>query len=456
MSKPISRRDFLKKLAAGAAGAAVVPGLFADSKQKPGKLLPASDVIWCNDVAATTGTTINQSIVQIMMDTSMRRLTGISNLGDAWRSLFPGITTASVICIKVNCINSALSSHRLLVETVINGLAQMNIGGQNFIRNNAIIWDRTNGELTGAGYTIYTGGTPTQHRVFGTNQTGIGYDATRPLTIQRDSGTISVQPSRIMSALSNYMINVACLKDHGAPAMTFCLKNHYGSCNPVPCGAGDGNNSPEIPSLNQQIRDVLNKQEKIFIVDGLFGIYNGGPGGSPQSWLTFAPKNTPDSLLMSRDPVAIDYQGEQIIDAERARRGLPAKDAAHIRTAAQAPYNLGTMDINLIRIQNPSGVEEERAERVDGIVLYQNQPNPFSGTTIIRYAVKEPTRVTVKITDKAGRAVRTLADKMHNPGIFEVMWNGRDRVGRKTAAGVYVYTIKAGRRSVSKTMVVAN
>jgi len=452
----ITRRDFLKKLAIGAAGVSAVPRLLASDGTKPDRLLPASDVIWCSDVAATTGTTINQSIVQIMMDASIRRLTGISNLGDAWRSLFPGITTSSVICIKVNCINSALSSHRLLVETVINGLAQMNIGGQTFIRNNAIIWDRTNGELTGAGYTIYTGSIATQHRVFGTNQSGVGYDSTRPLTIQRDSGTITVQPSRIISSLSNYMINVACLKDHGGPAMTLDLKNHYGSCSPVPCGAGDGNNSPEIPSLNQQIRDVLTKQEKIFIVDGLFGIYNGGPGGPPQSWLTFAPKNTPDSLLMSRDPVAIDYQGEQIINAERIRRSMAAKYAAHIRTAAVAPYNLGTMDINLIRIQNPSGVEEERAERVDGIVLYQNQPNPFSGTTIVRYAVKERTKVTIKITDKAGRVVRTLADKMHNPGIFEVMWNSRDRGGRKVAAGVYVYTLKTGRRSVSKTMVVSN
>ncbi len=451
----ITRRDFLKKLGIGAVGLSITPKLFATELEKNNNFLPASDVIWCSDVAATIGSTINQSIVQIMMDISIRRLTGQSTVGAAWLSLFPGITQSSIICIKVNCINSALSSHPEVVTTITNGLAQMNVGGQNFRRNNIIIWDRTDGELTGARYTIYTGTDPNTVRCFGTNHTGVGYDTSRPLTIQRDSGTTIVNPSRIITSLSNFMINVACLKDHGAPAMTFCLKNHYGSCSPVPCGAGDGNNSPEIPSLNQQIRDVLGKQEKIFIVDGLYGIYNGGPGGAPQSWLTFAPKNTPDSILMSRDPVAIDYQSELIIDAERARRGLVAKDARHIRDAALPPYNLGTMDINLIRIQNPSEIEEQFAGRINGLKLYQNQPNPFTGSTAIRYAVLERSKITLQITDKAGRVARTLINKIHTPGSFEIIWDGKDRAGRKVAAGTYIYTLKAGNHSLSKALVIA-
>ncbi len=454
MNNKISRRDFLKQLALGAAGMTIAPKIFAREFEKNSLFTPASDVIWCSDVAATTGSTINQSIVQIMMDTSIRRLTGLSDIGEAWKSLFPGIASNSIICIKVNCINSLLSSHPPVVETIINGLAQMNIGGQNFIRNNIIIWDRTNGELSNARYTLYTGNDPVRYRVFGTNQSGVGYDSTRPLTIQRDGTPINVNPSRIITTLSNYMINVACLKDHGGPRMTLCLKNHFGSCSPVPCSAGDGNNSPEIPSLNQQIRDVLNKQEKIFIVDGLYGIYNGGPGGSPQSWLTFAPKNTPDSILMSRDPVAIDYQGEQIINAERVRRSMGAKYAHHIRDAAVAPYNLGTMDINLIRIQNPSGIEENYSNRVNGLRLYQNEPNPFRGTTTIRYGVAKPGKVSLRVIDRSGRVVRTLIDNNRHAGDYSIVWNGRDNLGRKAAAGTYIYRLEQTGKSISKVLVI--
>lgn len=454
MSRQLSRRDFLKELAVGAAGLTLAPKIFA--KNLGGVLNPHSDVVWCSDVSATSGATINQAVVQIMMDTSIQRITGQSTVGAAWLSLFAGITQASIICIKVNCINSALSSHPQVVTAITNGLAQMNVGGLSFRRNNIIIWDRTNAELTGARYTIYTGTDPNTVRCFGTNQTGIGYDTTRPLTIQRDSGTISVNPSRIMTSLSDFMINVACLKDHGAPAMTFCLKNHFGSVSPVPCSAGDGNNSPEIPSLNQQIRDVLTKQEKIFIVDGLYGIYNGGPGGSPQSWnRTFPPKNTPDSIFMSRDPVAIDYQDEQIINAERVGQGMAAKYARHIRDAAIPPYNLGTMDINLIRIQNPSGIAEKTSVSLNGLKLYQNEPNPFRTATAIHYAITERGIASLKIVDKTGRVVKTLTNKTHEAGDFRLMWDGRDRYGRKVAAGMYIYSLQMGKRSISKTLVVA-
>ncbi|MEO0226360.1 MAG: DUF362 domain-containing protein [candidate division WOR-3 bacterium] len=449
----ITRRDFLKKFTISTAGIFFVPKLFAEKYDKTGKLIPASDVIWCSDVNATSGSTINQSVVQIMIDTSIKRLTGQTTVGAAWLSLFPGITTSSIICIKVNCINSLLPSHRQVVEAVINGLAQMNIGGQNFIRNNVIVWDRTNGELTNSGYTIYTGNDPARYRVFGSDQSGVGYDTSRPLTIQRDSGSTTANPSRIMTSLSNYMINIACLKDHGAPAMTLCLKNNFGTISPIPCY---DDNSPEIPSVNQQIRDVLNKFQRIYIVDGLFGIYNGGPGGSPQSWLTFAPKNTPDSIFMSRDPVAIDYQCEQIINAERARRGLYTKNALHIRTASQPPYNLGTMDINLIRIQNPSGIEEKSSGSVNGLKLYQNQPNPFNVSTVIRYKIRNHSQVTLQITDGVGRVIKVLTDKIHDPGSFEIVWDGRDARGRRVAAGTYIYTLKAGNHSIAKSLTIVN
>ena len=55
-----------------------------------------------------------------------------------------------------------------------------------------------------------------------------------------------------------------------------------------------------------------------------------------------------NSVLVSRDIVAIDRIGTEKINAERARHSLPAIDPGHIRAAALPPYNLGTDDLGLI------------------------------------------------------------------------------------------------------------
>jgi len=103
-----------------------------------------------------------------------------------------------------------------------------------------------------------------------------------------------------------------------------------------------------VPSLSQQIRDVLpiTNIQKITIVDAIFGIYTGGPGGSPNC--------RPRALIMSRDVVACDYVAQTLINYERSRRNLAALNAPMIPMAAQPPYSLGTTDVNLIEINNPT------------------------------------------------------------------------------------------------------
>ena len=142
--KYISRREFLKYLGVGPVGLIAKPKI---PLSLTGKLLPASTVIQCYDENATSGSTINESVVQIMMDESIKTLTRFSDVGEAWKSLFSGITENSVIGLKVNCINSYLPGHPFIANSIVNGLIQMDVGTGNFIRNNVIIWDRTDGEL---------------------------------------------------------------------------------------------------------------------------------------------------------------------------------------------------------------------------------------------------------------------------------------------------------------------
>jgi hypothetical protein len=48
--------------------------------------------------------------------------------------------------------------------------------------------------------------------------------------------------------------------------------------------------------------------------------------------------------------------------------------------------------------------------------------------------------------------VRTLINETMNPGTHSVSWNGLDHSGRQVAAGLYVYTIRAGEFTATRKM----
>ena len=350
--KEISRRDFLKFLGIGALGLAAQPRL-AFGEELPGRDL-ASDVVQCIDDTALSVTSIRPATVQVMMDESIKALTGLSNVGAAWKAVFSGITASSIIGIKVNCINNLFATHPSVVTCITNGLAQMDFGGTPFRRNNIIIWDRTNSELTAAGYTLYTGTDPNTVRCFGTDQSGYGYDTGTTFNVNG----VTSYPSRILSRTIDYLIDAAVLRTHGTSIVTLGMKNHFGSVNNP--GSLHGNYcNPYIPSLNQQIRDVItpNGIQKLTVIDGIVGLYSGGPGGTPNC--------APRALIMGRDVVACDYVGQTLINYERSRRNLSPVSAPHIPTAAQPPYSLGTTDVNLIEVNNPTaGLVRQRRRAV--------------------------------------------------------------------------------------------
>ena len=79
----------------------------------------------------------------------------------------------------------------------------------------------------------------------------------------------------------------------------------------------------------------------------------------------------------------------------------------------------------------------------DRFALEQNYPNPFNPETLIRYAVPDKGRVTLKIYNVLGQEVFTLVDQNQVAGYYAVRWNGRDRADRTVASGVYLYRLQA-------------
>jgi uncharacterized protein (DUF362 family) len=436
--KDLSRRDFLKTLGIGAVGLVAQSKLAFGAKNRLLTLDDSSVVVQCYDDGATSGSTINEPVVQVMVDESIKALTGQPSVGEAYKSLFPGITTASIVGIKVNCINSALPTHKQVASCIVNGLAQMDIGGTLFKKNNAIVWDRTNSELTSSGYTKYTGSDPATPRCYGTNESGVGYDSTKPLNV----GGVTSNPSKIMSQTCEFIIDAAVLKTHSQGVVTLSLKNHYGSIHNPSSMSHSSACTPSVPALNAQIRDVLtptNKQ-RLFIIDGLFGLYSGGPGGSPN----FNPK----VIIMSLDPVACDYQGQNVINAERQRHSLTPVNCGHITMAAQSPYNLGTTDIELIEINNPTAVKEQHpVEPGRGLAVV---PEPVRDQAVVSFSLARSGRVELDIVNSAGRTERRLFAGTLGRGRHQVTYR---RNGLR--AGTYVLRLRgAGADATRKVTVV--
>ncbi len=125
--------------------------------------------------------------------------------------------------------------------------------------------------------------------------------------------------SRLLSKQVNKVVNLPALKHHDASGVTVALKNlSHGFVNNV-------ERSHATPTLNATgtfIPAVLNLpvfREKVVlhIVDGVRGLWEGGPGGRAQFiW----PHNT---MYFGTDPVAIDKTAWHVIDAKRAEKGLP-------------------------------------------------------------------------------------------------------------------------------------
>lgn len=71
------------------------------------------------------------------------------------------------------------------------------------------------------------------------------------------------------------------------------------------------------------------------------------------------------------------------------------------------------------------------------LVMYPATPNPFAGTTNIRYHVPAGAgQLEIGIYDVAGRLIRTVRCDA-TPGPHETAWDGRDEGGRSVASGVY-------------------
>ncbi|MBN1779879.1 aryl-sulfate sulfotransferase [bacterium] len=123
----------------------------------------------------------------------------------------------------------------------------------------------------------------------------------------------------------------------------------------------------------------------------------------------------------------------------------------HARLVFDASFNDADVyvdNVSLIMLDN-AGLEHKPGNQSAHFELCQNFPNPFNPVTTIRFDVREPCRVILKIYNMRGQEIVTLADSDYQPGRFKTSFHNPG-----FASGVYLYSIRMGAFTAVRKMVI--
>ncbi len=303
-----SRREFLDQCLAGA----LVAQAGAPAKSKV--------VIARDPLIRTSGGALLK-----VLDRAVQAVYDRDNALEAWKRIArPG----EVVGLKVNCLaGRGASTSVALVDAICERLQQAGVPARNIV-----IWDRLNDDLDGAGFRVATASG--KIRCLGNDAAGYESDLAA-------HGSAASLLSKTLTQTCDAVINMPVLKDHGIVGVTMALKNLFGAIhNPNKYHSDVGD--PYVADVN--MLPPIRQKVRLTICDAITAQYEGGPSYMPQWGWSY------NGLIVSRDPVALDYTGWQIIERKRAEKGhkplkATGREPKYIATAADPAHRLGTNDL---------------------------------------------------------------------------------------------------------------
>jgi len=376
MTTNFTRRSCLKAISRGLIAGVVARGAdgFAldarsESKAERSKLsmpgLYPGGVCAVENPAVLVSGKYQAEQVQKMIRRGMMELTGADGWVDAWRQFFePG----DIVGIKVNPVgqSAGVISDATVVQEIIAGLKAAGVK-----RQDIVAYDRYRKEFYSAGFDKWL---PEGVRISwatdevdNTQQNIAGYDPDHYMDMALTLPGFSVDnltarrsyAAQFITKQVNKVINLPVLKDHQSAGITMCLKNlSHGLVNNV----NRSHSSPSLNACNTFIpavvaMPVIRNKVVLNILDGVKGLYNGGPGGKPE----FVWEH--HTLYFSTDPVSLDHIGWEVIDAKREAVGmkklvesLPDKNSTFVHRQPEhveiaGALGLGVWDRNRIDLR---------------------------------------------------------------------------------------------------------
>jgi len=223
----------------------------------------------------------------------------------------------------------------------------------------------------------------------------------------------------------------------GAPVIENCtfIKNH-------------GNYAAAILSINSRLR-IRN-----CLISANVSIWSGPPveyvadyfaatfeccnlyGNSPGDWIGQIAGLVDSNGNMALDPLLCD---------------TASGDLSIMSNSPCAPSNntcgllIGALSVGC----EPVGVEYQNSSHLPSTPnLSNNYPNPFNGTTQIRFSLPQHSSVKLTVVDVLGREVKTLAKGEWKAGTYTATWDAE-----KSSSGVYFCVLEANGIKLTRKMV---
>ena len=184
---------------------------------------------------------------------------------------------------------------------------------------------------------------------------------------------------------------------------------------------------------------------------------------------TWASSNDVDSDVTYKLTVTLDYPGNVYTQDYQNITDSSTSISTYEYAAFMTDLNLSLWNIDYIvestdeefTVISQEGVFvfQNTSLSIDGkiipeaFVLHQNYPNPFNPITSLRYDLPEDGLVNITIYDMMGRIVKTLVNSSQTAGYKSVQWFATNDRNEPVSAGLYLYTIQAGKFRQTKKMV---
>jgi len=264
--------------------------------------------------------------VNLMVDEAVKAFASASTVLQAWQQIIPDPTKK--VAIKINCAIEGIYTKAKVVKPITDGLIARGVPPDNII-----IYDRTGTGFSLAGFTRNPYGPGIRVGVLDEDHFGAYSDHAHLYHIAKLLINESIDYD------CDYLINVpVCKALDGYSGVTLSLKNHYGTCD------------ARHDSIHHSICETnaiapIKDKTRLIVLDALYCEYKWSSSGY-QGWVDVVNK-----VIISNDPVAIDYHGWQIIEQLRLLHGYPpcTPYPSFIDYAADI-YGLGTNDPDQMEI----------------------------------------------------------------------------------------------------------
>lgn len=275
--------------------------------QLPGRVVRVSAAASIDQATAQA----NAAVVGEMLAQGMKRLTGDADPRDSWRRF---ISPADVVGIKVNASGAPrIMSHPVVVAGIVRNLVAIGVKPANIC-----IYERFPDQLESIRYERFLDTKVDIQAVEPYRGKLTAYDP-RTYVEVNFFGEEETRSNLIRMVAERFtkIINVPNIKDHGASGVTGCLKNiAYGSFHNVARSHAFSKTHTRTFIGTLASVEPLRSRTVLHIMDGLKGIWHGGPF-ERQPRFAFFPKQ----ILFGTDPVAVDRIMRDVVEARRKAEG---------------------------------------------------------------------------------------------------------------------------------------